>query len=893
MMMSELHPYQQFSFPWTKRVLKNGLTVIAHQDTEATDMSLSIVYRVGSKDEPAGKSGTAHLFEHLMFTGSKAFPGNYTHHMKEAGVTNVNAYTSQDLTCYYSSFRPELLDYVLYAEADRMETLGETLTAEGLKQQQAVVVEEKAQRENEPFGLLTEAMNQAMFPVGHPYYHAIIGSVVDIEGMTLEAAREWHQRFYAANNAFIVIGGPQEAEHLIDRIEYYFSHVPSFSGGQITDLTRLPLPEKHSEARRQLVAPVPGNGAIYLVWPSAANRDPECIYLEMGTVILGGSTFAPLQSLIEEGGDILHIQVQQTAGAICSNFSVSIELAEGADRRQVEKRVLQKLHALTQVAFTTEAIENTKPGIRHSIEEKIDSLSGRLNTLMEGEFYQNKPDFYLDEISVAMKATSECLQSAFTRLLASPPVVIDVVPQKSWEITAKKTNQKPEILPPSIWGENLTPKTHSSMLPGEIHLVSAVRKSARDAVLRLELPTGSLMESSNYKGLTSLLSRMPEHGLNNFTPEELHRFCEREGIRINCGGTGAGFVVEVTSPASSAIKAAELMKSIILKPRFDDDVIEKHKREQLHHLRTEKHDPYVRFGRLPTERLYGEHSLENNNALGDEISIEDAGACKLRQWHQEVFNPTKARFFIVSNANTIEGVKPILDDICQSWPQRTALACIPAEETYLPHAGEQIFLVQGGAANQSTVLLSLLLPPEIKGLMRLSADAASYILQRLLNDRLREELCWTYGVSAMVRVPVTPQLPSMLQISCSVNAEHTAQTITEIKNVLDAYGQDKNIIAEYLDEYKEMVLSILQRTVTTTYSLMDAVFEENRRWDARPWKSRVESTRELESQTTIDLVAETLGQSYPLWTVIGSARGLSDSLNKLDIPLMIESGVVA
>ena len=213
------------ALPWERFTLANGLTVVVHEDRGEPRVYVGMNYRVGSKDEPPGRTGLAHLFEHLMFGGSANLPGSYAERLLRAGALEVNGSTSHDATRYFQLVPTAMLEFSLFAEADRMGHFAPQLQQEVLDQQLDIVLMEKREREGVPFGRVDECVSLGLLPAGHPYRHTVLGEEADLRTLTLADARQWCATYYTPSNAVLVLVGDigvDEARTLVTR---HFAHI--------------------------------------------------------------------------------------------------------------------------------------------------------------------------------------------------------------------------------------------------------------------------------------------------------------------------------------------------------------------------------------------------------------------------------------------------------------------------------------------------------------------------------------------------------------------------------------------------------------------------------------------------------------------------------------------
>ena len=281
----QLTPAQaEVEIPRTVRVLDNGLTVIVHEDRKAPVVAVNIWYQVGSKNEPAGRTGFAHLFEHLMFQGSENFDDEYLSYLQEIGATDLNATTWFDRTNYFQTVPKNALDTVLFLESDRMGHFAGSITQEKLDEQRGVVQNEKRQGENQPYGKVFETLLPRVFTGGHPYSWETIGSMADLEAASLEDVRDWFATWYGPNNAVLVIAGDVDTDDALARVEKFFGDIPP---GPALTRAREWIPRHTGERRLEMVDRVP-QPRVYMAWTGPAWGSRDAHLLALAADIIGG-----------------------------------------------------------------------------------------------------------------------------------------------------------------------------------------------------------------------------------------------------------------------------------------------------------------------------------------------------------------------------------------------------------------------------------------------------------------------------------------------------------------------------------------------------------------------------------------------------------------------------
>lgn len=301
------------NIPFEKFVLDNGLTLIVHEDKKAPIVAVNVWYHVGSKNEKIGKSGFAHLFEHLMFNGTENFNKDYFQALESIGATDLNGTTNNDRTNYFQNVPTAALDQVLWLESDRMGHLLGVIDQERLDEQRGVVQNEKRQGENQPYGRQWNLISEAMFPNGHPYSWSVIGSMDDLNAASLEDVQEWFKQYYGAANAVLVVAGDVEANDIHEKVKHYFGHIES---GPTLVRPEVNIPRRTGETRQTYEDRVP-ESRIVMAWNTPEWGSKEEAYLDLASSILSsGKTSRLYKKLVYED------QVASSAFAFTDRKSV-------------------------------------------------------------------------------------------------------------------------------------------------------------------------------------------------------------------------------------------------------------------------------------------------------------------------------------------------------------------------------------------------------------------------------------------------------------------------------------------------------------------------------------------------------------------------------------------
>ncbi len=874
----------QLDLDYTRTMLDNGLVVIVHEDPSATAVSLSVCYRVGSKDEGPGQTGSAHLFEHLMFTGSANLPGNFAPHLTAAGATRINAYTTPDHTCFFATVPPGALEFALYAEADRMgPSFRDHLDHAGLAQQQAIVLEEKAQREGSPAGRVPEIITRGLFPIGHPYRHTVIGSVEDIAGMTLDAAREWHRRFYGPDNAAIIIAGPIDPAAVVETVRAHFSYLER-AGARPEAEVWIPASSLRRRDRTEIAAE--HGGLIYLAWPVPEATDSARVGLELVAALLAGSEISELQRALVRPGGALNVSAGVTPGALCSQFVVSIVLDTGADPRIIEAQARNTIATFLAGPAPAEAIDRLRGGRRAGIALALGQLGAKVRLMIEGEMLSRNPGAFQHVMVELDRAGAEDLLSAARRWLGNEPFVL----------VAHSTARSEAVVTPSLrpgrpaisaeGAEIVDPPFDTKVLPSGLRLTKAPRAGARDFLITLELARGTGSEAPAERGLTMLVAAMPFHGIGARDAVALRRFTDETGIQLGMGASASHFSLRIGGPASAATAAAAMLADLVLRPRFEADILEQHKHEQGRVLQAAASDPMMIMSRLPAALLYGTDSTETRLAEGVAEVVGGSTVAQLEAFHRRLFNPSGATLLALADPATLAALGEAFGGLLAEWTAGAPLLPEPVRPALPERNQECVHLIPGGPADQALVTLATLLPAR-EGLSNEVATAAlAYVVQHRLHARLRDELGWTYGVGASVISTELPGLPPRLQVQGAIAAEHVAEAIVEIRAVLAGLASGSPPTGAELADHRAQTRAGLLASLAHSDGTGAAVSGATRLTNPVTLSARIEELSVLDPSAVRAVAADVLSNGPAEWVIASSAPALADQLVAAGMPVL-------
>jgi predicted Zn-dependent peptidase len=395
--------------PWKRFQLENGLTVLVHEDRKAPVVAVSVWYNVGSKDEPKGSTGFAHLFEHLMFGGSENSPSSHIQTMNAAGATGLNGTTWFDRTNYFQTVPTPALDYTLYLESDRMGYLLGQVSQEVLDLQRGVVQNEKRQGDNQPYGLTYYATLEALFPEGHPYRHSTIGSMADLDAASMETVRDWFRQNYGPNNAILVLSGDIDEAKARELSQRYFGAI---ARGPVHTPVPADVPTLAAPVEQVLHDRV-AQTRISRTWTTPGLNDPDSVPLSVGASVLGGLASSRLDNVLVRDEQIASsVSAGNQTFQRVSMFSYSAMVKPGADADAVARRMDEVLADLIANGPTQDEIDRVVTQYASRRIQGLEMANGKASVLAEGQLYSGDPDFYKKELAAYAAVTPAQVQAA-------------------------------------------------------------------------------------------------------------------------------------------------------------------------------------------------------------------------------------------------------------------------------------------------------------------------------------------------------------------------------------------------------------------------------------------------------------------------------------------------
>jgi predicted Zn-dependent peptidase len=391
-------PYETFTLP-------NGLRVIVHTDRKAPIVAVNLWYHVGSKDEPSGRTGFAHLFEHLMFNGSENHKGDFFPPFEMVGATDMNGTTNTDRTNYFENVPTTALDTALWMESDRMGHLLGAIDQPTLDEQRGVVQNEKRQGQNQPYGQVWDELQKAMYPAAHPYHHTTIGSMNDLNAASLDDVKTWFRTWYGPNNAVLVLAGDIDLATAKQKVTEYFGDIPA---GPTMAQPKVDPAVRTQSTRATMEDKVPQT-RVYRVWNVAEYGVPDLDRLQLFAQVLGGSKSSRLDKrLLFDDKLVDSVSAAVYGSQLGSNFLIQADVKQGVDAQKVEAAIDEELKRLLAEGPTPVELDQArtvfKAGFVRGI-ERIGGFGGKADALAECAVYEGNPGCFRESLKVVETAT--------------------------------------------------------------------------------------------------------------------------------------------------------------------------------------------------------------------------------------------------------------------------------------------------------------------------------------------------------------------------------------------------------------------------------------------------------------------------------------------------------
>lgn len=829
--------------------LPNGMRVILHQDKSTPIVAVNVWYHVGSKNEVPGRTGFAHLFEHMMFQGSKNYNDDYFKPLQEAGA-NINGSTTPDRTNYFEVLPSNFLELALFMESDRMGGLLDAMTQEKLDNQRDVVKNERRQRyDNQPYGTAFEKISELMYPKDHPYHWTTIGSLDDLTSASMDDVKAFFRQYYSPSNASLVIAGDFDAKKAKEMVARYFGGIKN--GDPITR-PNPPAPKLTGEIRKTYEDSVQ-LPRVYMVWHSVPQGAKDEAALDVLGSILSSGRGSRFQSNL-----IFGKQIAQDAFAsnqtreIAGQFVVASTARPQKTLEEIEKELLAEIERIKNEAPTADEVARAVNQTEAQTIFGLQTVLGKADAMNENATFFGKPDLFQQQLDEYRAVTPADVQRVAKQFLNGNRIVVNFVPRKDkassqnnsasnrpTSTAPKKSEEKKDYsanLPKRGADPKFTlPTIKKTKLSNGLNVWIVEQNELPIVSMNLVVNTGATVDPMDRAGLASFTAGLMNSGTMKRNATEISNQLQALGASVNSSAGWDSANVTLQSITRNLDSALDIFSDVVTNPSFPESELNTQKMRALVGLRQRKDNPNAIATVAYSSLLYGKNHPYGKSLSGDEASIKALSRAELEKFYQTYYRPNNATLIVVGNTNE-KGIVPKLEKAFENWkPGEVPKMVVPQNATF---DAPGIYIVDKPGAAQSVVTI---------GQVGVSRDNPDYYPLRVMNSilggqfsarvnmNLREDKGYTYGArtswgfrrgagpfeaSADVQTAVTKE--SVMEFMKELNGIRGAIPVTES----ELEYNKQSLIRSYPSGFETVGQISAQLAQLVTYGLSDSTFNE-------------------------------------------------------------------
>ena len=896
---------RDFTIPFETFTLPNGLKVIVLTDHRVPMVYTSINYNVGSTFEPAGRSGFAHLFEHLMFNGSENVPGDYFEYLRDAGLIDINGGTSYDFTNYYEAVPTGSLDRVLFMESDRMGHLLGAITQGVLDEQRGVVQNEKRNGDNSPGSILGYSRRAAIYPSSHPYGHSVIGSMKDLNDASLADVHQWFKDYYGPNNATLLLAGDIDLATAKAKVLQYFGDIPR---SRETALPVSPVPVLKAPIEQALTGPVT-TAAIVRTWPVPGARDPANFALDALSGLMTGVDGAPLtDKLVRKDKLFNYLSADNATFRGTGEFTIYGSVRDGVDPKVAARALDDAIAAFLSGTPSADALERWKstriiPAVRNN--ELVEARGG---LLMQANTILGDPARYKDDLNAYLTLTPAQVMAAAHDWLTRPGYRATLTPGPRMtppgdeSVAGKEAPDAPKaaVVPPQSGTRGPIPPIGA---PDAMHFPAIQQAKLANGIpvlyvhhdtipftsATLSFDVGNVDDPANKRGAIRWMFQMLDEGAGGHDDHWFKQRSERTGAHIGGGARDTEASLYFTTPSASLTSTLSTVTLMLTSPDFPQDRLEELRRAEMARVTAAPENPGALLNQVFAQAeapgtLLAEAAKVSTAEQVNAITRSDLQAA-FRRW----VRPEEAHLVIVSS-EPLATLLPQLDATLGRWhaaepgaaPEtlkvKPALVTGPAKIVLVDMPGQvQATLIGGQLIDLPTTDEAL--APQIANI----ALGGGFLSR--INMNLREDKHWSYGASGRFEAD---DLGSSYQVETQVQPDKVGPAIREIQHELKAILTDKPITPK---EFNEGVANIL-RQAGASYRMGGQILGLVSRIQRNNWPVDFYNgySQRLQALKITDAQAALQRHIQPakwVWAVTGDAKTIRPQLEALGLPVEV------
>lgn len=830
--------------------LQNGLKVIFHIDRSDPVVAVALTSHVGSAREIEGRTGFAHLFEHLLFLESENLgKGGLDKMSARIGGSGANGSTSRDRTNYFQTVPNDALEKMIWAEADKLGYFINTVTEPVLSKEKQVVKNEKRQSgDNRPYGHTMYVIDKNLYPEGHPYNWQVIGSLEDLQNATLQNVKDFYNKWYVPNNVILTIAGDFNKEQAKEWVHKYFDEIKA--GDKIEILKKQPVSLKDSKQLyyEDNFAKLP---ELTLAYPSVYSYHEDSYALEILAKYLSQGKNAPLyKNLVAKKELTDEVQMYNYTSELAGELLLQIRAYDGKDLDEVKKAVDETFALFAKNGISEKDLKRIKAGQETEFYDGISSVLGKGFQLAQYQIFANDPNEINKNVEKIKKVTREDVMRVFKKYIFNKPFIATSFVPKGQITLALENSTEAEVVEeriiegaedefdasitatytktpssfdrstePPYWGtpEVTTPQIWNTSLPSGLSISGITTEEVPIIKFSLEMEGGLLLEDPKKIGVSNLLANLMTKGTKDKTPQELEEAIELLGSEIYVRAQDEKIRISGSSLSRNFTKTIELVKEILLEPRWDDSEFKLVKQQVLSQIQQEKANPNSIAKNEFKKLIYGQNNIIANNNLGNTATVNSIELADLKDYYHNKLTPLRSKFLVVG-AIDLEETKATVKGISANWKPITVK--IPEFETPNAPDSSQVYFYDVAGAKQSVIMIGT---PALAATSKefYPAEVMNYRLggggfASQLTQQLREGKGYTYGIRSGFD---GSKMVGPFVISSGVRSNITFEALELIIDILKQYPE--NFDATDLEVTKSFMVKSNARKFETLNSKLD------------------------------------------------------------------------
>ncbi|WP_339697691.1 pitrilysin family protein [uncultured Roseivirga sp.] len=902
-------PKVDFKVDYEKFTLDNGLDVILHVDKSDPVVAVALTAHVGSAREVEGRTGFAHLFEHLLFLESENLgKGGLDKMSARIGGSGANGSTSRDRTNYFQTVPNDALEKMIWAEADKLGWFINTVTDPVLAKEKQVVKNEKRQSgDNQPYGHTSYVIDKNLYPEDHPYNWQVIGSLEDLQNATLQDVKDFFNRWYVPNNVTLTIAGDFDPEQAKAWVKKYFDEIPA--GEPVKPLS--PRSGKVAVTKKLYhednFARVP---ALTLTWPTVEQYSADAYALDVLSNYLSRGKSAPLNQVLVENKKLTSgVGMFNSTSELAGQLQISVRAFADKDLDEVLTAIEEGLVKFEKEGISQKDLERIKAGQETGFYNSLSSVLGKGFQLAQYNIFANDPGFISKDIENILAVTTEDVMNVYNKYIKGKNYIATSFIPKGQKDLALEGSEKAEVVeekiiegaeedfdpkiaatyektpstfdrskePPS--GETpevKTPEVWQESLENGLKVYGIESKEVPLVQLNIVIDGGQLLDDPNKGGVANLMAQMMTKGTASKTTAQLEEAIEQLGASIRVSASTESINISVNTLKRNYNAVIDLVEEILLEPRWDITEFELAKQAVIARIRQQEASPNSVAQNAYNRLIYGEGNIRAQNILGTAESVNEITIDDLKKYYENYISPSVAKMHVVGDINTVS-VMTSLRDLNSKWEAKAV--DIPTYDPPAKPAESTVYFFDVPDAKQS--VLNFGYPAlAVTDEDYYPATVMNYILggggfASRLTQELREEKGYTYGIRSGFSGSKTK---GAFTISSGVRTNVSYESAQLVRDILANYGN--TYTEKDLETTKSFMIKSGARAFETAgakLNMLENMSEYG--WTADYVKERQQIVKDMTVEEIQRLSKEYLDPEKMIWLVVGDAK---TQLNKME-----------